>query len=94
MQGTIPVIGYFTGQLKFQNRFALIEFFIIPSGQLLLGIDAVRNLKLVLSGSDLGSYYVDAAASYPDMLLTTGRTVVAPTPPSQSSSTPFVRPSL
>lgn len=84
MQGTIPCIGCFTGQLKFRNRFAPIEFFVISSGQSLLGTDVVTDLKFVLFDADLDCY-VDALASCPDMLLTTSATVVASTSPSSGT---------
>lgn len=58
MQGTIPIIRCFTGQFTFKNKFALLKFYVIPSGCTLFGIDAVRELKLKLSGADYDCAYI------------------------------------
>lgn len=75
VQGSRPVIGCFTVQLEFRNRVAPIEFFVIKRS--LLGMDAVHYLKLVLSGGDIDSYYLDAVASRRDISRKTSTTLVA-----------------
>lgn len=66
MHETIPVLGSFTGQVVFKNRFASLEFYVCQNGRSLLGIDAVRELQITLSGADHSCSYVNAADGRPD----------------------------
>lgn len=75
VQRSIPVIGCFTVQLKVRYRVTPIEFFVIKIS--LLGMDAVPDLMLILSGGDIDSYYLDAVASHRDISLKTSPTLVA-----------------
>lgn len=63
MQDTIPVLGCFTAQVVFKDRYAPLEFFVTRTGRSLLGVDAVRVLRMRLSGdeNDYVCSHVDAA---------------------------------
>lgn len=63
MQDTIPVLGCFTAQVVFKDRYAPLEFFVTRTGRSLLGVDAVRALRMRLSGdeNDYVCSHVDAA---------------------------------
>ncbi|XP_042145272.1 uncharacterized protein LOC120848911 [Ixodes scapularis] len=61
LQETIPVLGCFVGQVIFKNRWTTLEFYVTKTGRSLLGIDAVRELQLVLNGAKHECLYANAA---------------------------------
>ncbi|KAG0410425.1 hypothetical protein HPB47_012444 [Ixodes persulcatus] len=62
LKGSIPVLGCFHANVVFKGRFATILFYVVRNGRSLLGVDAVHDLKMILSGVPLKCFHVDAAA--------------------------------
>lgn len=87
LRGQIPVLGCFYGLVKFQDRSATILFYVVRDGRSLLGTDAVRDLKLILSGASLTCRIVHTGGSrstIPGHVTPAG--VSQPTSPSPSGS--------
>ncbi|KAG0437889.1 hypothetical protein HPB47_017242 [Ixodes persulcatus] len=53
LKGSIPVLGCFHANVVFKGRFATILFYVVRNGRSLLGVDAVHDLKMILSGVPL-----------------------------------------
>ncbi|XP_040069533.2 uncharacterized protein LOC115325180, partial [Ixodes scapularis] len=62
LKGSIPVLGCFHANVVFKDRFATILFYVVRNGRSLLGVDAVHDLKMILSGVPLKCFHIDAAA--------------------------------